>query len=93
MYFANCTREARHQHSPADGRRRPRKPSLAAGTAQWALSVHPRHRMGGVPVDFLLLLLARRHVKSWFNTSVCAESEQVQRLGNHLVPTFEYFSS
>ena len=33
------------------------------------------------------------HVKSWFNITVRADSEQVQELGNCLVSTFEYFSS
>lgn len=54
----------------------------------------PWHHLGGCHCEISCFCRPPwHHVKSWFNISVCAESEQVQELGNHFVPTFEYFSS
>lgn len=79
-----------------EGRRKASKspPQLMAEPSGLSLPL-PWHHLGGWChcEIFCFCRPPWHHVKSWFNISVCAESEQVQELGNHFVPTFEYFSS
>lgn len=70
-----------------------RKSCIVDGRTQWALSSLPGHHLGGIIVKCSFCCWYWHPVKSRFDTVVCAESQQVQDLGNCFVPTFEYFSS
>lgn len=95
-YFASNSNEARHESKSSlkVGERLPKVLHSWWQSPVGSLCPFPGTIWGGVTVKFSASAAhPGHHVKSWFNISVRAESEQVQELGNHFVPTFEYFSS